>query len=179
MAMRVGNILRRCAANFPTKHALVYGQRRVSYDALNRRVNSLANSLVKMGLQKADRVAVLLHNCPEFFEVYFACAKLGAILVPLNFRLVGRELEDQLEVRHSMGSNYRDAEQRIAFLTGRIEALTMANALEHEQVAQSHGEAALDDADRRGHCHDARGTALLRVRGLGRFGRIRSGIKVA
>ncbi len=97
MAMRVGNILRRCAANFPVKHALVYGQRRVSYDALNRRVNSLANSLMKMGLQKGDRVAVLLHNCPEFFEVYFACARSGAICVPINNLLRQREFRQILE----------------------------------------------------------------------------------
>jgi long-chain acyl-CoA synthetase len=90
--MSVGNILRRSAFNFPDKHALVFGSQRTSYAELNRRVNCISNSLLKMGLQKGDRVAVLLHNCPEFIEMYFACAKCGGIFVPINNLLKKREL---------------------------------------------------------------------------------------
>lgn len=90
--MSVGNILRRSAFNFPDKHALVFGSQRTSYAELNRRVNCIANSLLKMGLRKGDRVAVLLHNCPEFIEMYFACAKSGGIFVPINNLLKKREL---------------------------------------------------------------------------------------
>lgn len=82
--MGVGNILRRSAFNYANKTALVFENQRIDYCELNRRVNCLANSLLQMGLLKGDRVAVLLHNCPEFFEIYFACAKSGAIFVPIN-----------------------------------------------------------------------------------------------
>ncbi|MBI4965449.1 MAG: long-chain-fatty-acid--CoA ligase [Desulfomonile tiedjei] len=90
--MSVGNVLRRSAFNYPDKTALVFGDQRINYAELNRRVNCLANSLLKMGLKKGDRVAVLLHNCPEFIELYFACAKSGGIFVPINNLLKQKEL---------------------------------------------------------------------------------------
>jgi len=90
--MSVGSVLRRGAFNFPNKVALVFGTERITYAELNRRVNCVANSLVKMGMQKGDRVAVLLHNCPEFIELYFACAKSGAVFVPINNLLKQKEL---------------------------------------------------------------------------------------
>jgi long-chain acyl-CoA synthetase len=90
--MGVGNILRRSAANFPEKTALVFEDRRTTYRELDRRVNRVANGLLLAGLRKGDRVAVLLHNGPEFIELYFACARSGAIFVPLNNLLKAREL---------------------------------------------------------------------------------------
>lgn len=90
--MCVGNVLRRSAFNFPDKTALVFGNQRISYAELNRRVNCVANSLVNMGLKRGDRVAVLLHNCPEFIETYFASAKSGGIFVPINNLLKQKEL---------------------------------------------------------------------------------------
>ena len=90
--MGVGNILRRSAFNFPEKTALIFEDRRISYDALNRRVNRAAHGLLQRGLQKGDRMAVLLHNGPEFIELYFACAKSGAVFVPVNNLLTAREL---------------------------------------------------------------------------------------
>lgn len=89
--MSVGSVLRRAAANYPDKVALICGDRRIPYRELNRRVNRVANSLLSMGLHKGDRVAVLLHNCPEFIEIYFACAKSGAIFVPINNLLKQKE----------------------------------------------------------------------------------------
>jgi acyl-CoA synthetase (AMP-forming)/AMP-acid ligase II len=90
--MSVGNILRRSAFNFPDKTALVFQNTRITYGELNRRVNCLANSLLKMGLKKGDRVAGLFHNCPQFFETYFACAKSGGVFVPINNLLKQKEL---------------------------------------------------------------------------------------
>jgi acyl-CoA synthetase (AMP-forming)/AMP-acid ligase II len=90
--MGVGDILRRSAFNNANKPALVFENRRINYGELNQSVNRLANSLLQMGLQKGDRVAVLLHNSPEFFEVYFACAKSGAIFVPINNLFRKKEL---------------------------------------------------------------------------------------
>jgi long-chain acyl-CoA synthetase len=90
--MSVGDVLRRSANKFPKKDALVFGDERISYAELNRRANCVANNLLKMGLHKGDRVAVLLHNCPDFMEIYFACAKSGAIFVPINNLLKQKEL---------------------------------------------------------------------------------------
>jgi len=90
--MGVGSILRRSAFNNANKPALVFENQRMNYGELNQRVNCFANSLLQMGLLKGDRVAALLHNCPEFFEVYFACAKSGAIFVPINNLFRQKEL---------------------------------------------------------------------------------------
>jgi long-chain acyl-CoA synthetase len=95
--MSVGDILRRSAAKFPNKTGIVFEDARYTYEELNLRVNSLTDSLMQMGLKQGDRVAVLLHNCPEFFEIYFASAKSGGIFVPINNLLREKELRQILE----------------------------------------------------------------------------------
>lgn len=67
--------------------------RRLSYRALNQRSNRVANALLAAGVQKGDRVAILMMNGAEFIETFFAVAKIGAVNVPLNWRLVPDELE--------------------------------------------------------------------------------------
>jgi fatty-acyl-CoA synthase len=74
------------------REALVDGERRLTYRQLNRRVNRLARFLQGMGLKRGDRCGILAYNCLEFVEVIFATAKLGLILVPLNWRLAAAEL---------------------------------------------------------------------------------------
>jgi fatty-acyl-CoA synthase len=76
----------------PAKEAVVDGEKRLSYRELNRRVNRLANALQGLGLQNGDRIAVLSYNRVEFLEIIMAAAKLGLILVPLNWRLTAPEL---------------------------------------------------------------------------------------
>jgi long-chain acyl-CoA synthetase len=82
--MPVGNIMRRTADKFQDKTALIHKDNRITYGKLNERINRLANGLLEMGLKKGDRVSVVLHNCPEFIEIYFACAKAGTVFVPIN-----------------------------------------------------------------------------------------------
>ena len=65
----------------------------LTYSELDIRSNKLAEWLQKNGVGKGDRVAILSHNCAEFFELEFACAKIGAIELPLNWRLTKPELE--------------------------------------------------------------------------------------
>jgi len=95
--MPVGDILRRNAFNYGNKTALIFEDQRITYAELNRTVNRAAHQLLKMGLQKGDRLAVLLHNNVEFIELYFACAKSGLVFVPLNNLLKARELIQILE----------------------------------------------------------------------------------
>ena len=65
----------------------------LTYKELDDRACLLANWLQKAGVGKGDRVAILSQNCAEFFELEFACAKIGAIELPLNWRLTKPELE--------------------------------------------------------------------------------------
>ncbi|MBU1274937.1 MAG: o-succinylbenzoate--CoA ligase [Proteobacteria bacterium] len=80
----------------PEKEAVVDGSRRLSYRQLNRRVNRLARALQAQGLTQGDRLALLSYNSLECIEVIMASAKLGLILVPLNWRLTAGELSFQL-----------------------------------------------------------------------------------
>jgi len=65
---------------------------RVSYCELNRRTGRTTALLSACGVTQGDCVALLCRNRIEFFELLFACARLGAILVPLNWRMPGQEL---------------------------------------------------------------------------------------
>ncbi|MFC4557771.1 class I adenylate-forming enzyme family protein [Virgibacillus kekensis] len=64
-----------------------------TYEELDQISNQYANRLRDMGIEKGDRVGILLYNCLEYFGLYFAAAKLGAIAVRLNFRLTSHEFE--------------------------------------------------------------------------------------
>ncbi len=90
--MNLGQILKVNARKFPNTVALKDRERQFTYPELNVRVNKLADSLLKLGLQKGDKVAVLMENSIEIVEIFLATAKTGIIIVPINFRLVGQEV---------------------------------------------------------------------------------------
>lgn len=68
-------------------------ERRFTYVELNARCNRTAHALQEKGIGKGDRVALLMMNGVEYVESFFACAKIGAVVVPINWRLVPDELE--------------------------------------------------------------------------------------
>ncbi len=70
--------------------------RQISYAQLSRRADAAAHLLRRHGIDDGQRVAVLCRNRPEFFELLFACARAGAILVPLNWRMTPGELDQVL-----------------------------------------------------------------------------------
>ncbi|HEV2123934.1 MAG TPA: AMP-binding protein [Chloroflexota bacterium] len=85
--MLIGDILRRQAAptGRPHKAALLYHGQAVTFASLDAQVNRLAHALLARGLRRGDRVALLGRNSPEWVVAYYAAAKCGAILVPVNF----------------------------------------------------------------------------------------------
>jgi acyl-CoA synthetase (AMP-forming)/AMP-acid ligase II len=95
--MTVGEMLTRNANKFPTKKAVVSEEASLDFKTLNDRVNRLANALVKKGLKKGDRIGVLIHNCHQFIEIYFAAAKTGGIFCPYNNHLKQWELKDIID----------------------------------------------------------------------------------
>ncbi|MDQ4086695.1 MAG: AMP-binding protein, partial [Pseudomonadota bacterium] len=70
--------------------------RRRTYTELNDRSARAASLMRRRGVRAGDRVAILCRNRIEFFELLFGCAKLGAILVPLNWRMPPAELDGLL-----------------------------------------------------------------------------------
>lgn len=85
----------RQAAMQPNKVAIkdLDTDRQFTYRELNERSESLAAWLQDNGVQSGCRVAILARNCAEFFELQFACGKIAAIAVPLNWRLTEKELD--------------------------------------------------------------------------------------
>jgi long-chain acyl-CoA synthetase len=77
---------------FPEKPALIMGDAVLTYGALNARVNRLAHALRRAGVGAGDAVAAVLHNGFEWFEVLEAVGKLGALLVPVGYRMKGPEI---------------------------------------------------------------------------------------
>lgn len=93
----IGHQLAIQAARRPQAVALAYGPRATTYAQLYDRACRLAQALSVLGVGRGDRVASLMHNGEACFEALFATALLGALHVPLNFRLVAREIGQQLE----------------------------------------------------------------------------------
>ena len=95
MSINIGNLLARRAHINGSIEALydVAADRRYTYAELNSETNKVASLLVDAGVKKGDRVALLQMNSAEFMTAFFATAKLGAVIVPLNWRLVPDELE--------------------------------------------------------------------------------------
>ncbi len=93
--MNIGLITAKAARLHPEREALidVPNDRRMTYAVLDERVRKLANGLLReLGLSKGDRVAILAKNCIEYLEIYYACARVGLIAQPLNWRLGEAEL---------------------------------------------------------------------------------------
>ncbi len=91
--MHVGELVARNARRYPDKVGLHYAGCNLTYRELNERVNRVANALADQGIRKGDRVAIMTRNCPEFVETYLAAGKMGAVTVPINYRLAPGEVE--------------------------------------------------------------------------------------
>ena len=93
--MNLGSFLAKRARLSPKLEAVVEVEqnRRFSYAELDARANRIAHVLLAKGVQKGDRVALLAMNGVEYIESYFGAAKIGAVVVPLNWRLVPDELD--------------------------------------------------------------------------------------
>ena len=91
--MNLANILDLQAVKRPEKAGVVFGETEYPYAHLNREANRMANALIALGVQKGDRVAMWLPNCPEFITTFFGIIKIGAVVVPLNILFKAREVE--------------------------------------------------------------------------------------
>ena len=85
--MLISEFLDLSAMLVPERTAIAFEGKRHSYAQLKDRVNRLADSLNRLGLEKGDRAAILEVNCNEYVEACFATVKVGGIFVPLNFRV--------------------------------------------------------------------------------------------
>ena len=81
----------------PNKTAVIFGDIRLSYNAINAMVNQVANGLVESGIRPGDKVALSCPNLPYFPIVYYGILKAGGVVVPLSVLLKAREIAYHLE----------------------------------------------------------------------------------
>ncbi len=119
--MNIASILIQAVDRYPHKEALVFGSRRWTYAEWNARVNRVAHALTGLGVRPSDRVALYLSTDEASVTTYFACQKLGAVAVPMNFRLAAGEVAHILRdagarllvYSHSLLANVLEARQQV------------------------------------------------------------------
>lgn len=94
--MNLAELVRYWGKTRPTRQAIVFGDTSQTWAEVDAVTDALARGLAARGVRKGDRVAVMMLNRPELAHVILATLKLGAISVPLNFRLIGKELAPML-----------------------------------------------------------------------------------
>ncbi|AZU60825.1 fatty acid--CoA ligase [Neobacillus mesonae] len=94
MTTTIGKIFELTVKKYPNKEALydVRKNVRYTYKEWGEHVNRLANALLKEGVKKGDRVSTFMFNTEELGTAFFACAKIGAVFNPINFRLTPEEV---------------------------------------------------------------------------------------
>ena len=130
-SMNIAWWVQRWSELHPDKPAILFEGQQISYLQLHERTNQTSCWLQSLGIEKGERVAVMLNNCPEFIEIYLACARLGAIFVPINYRLAGPELEYTLD--NSQPSVFVFGDE----FTGEIEKLDLNDSLPHMLLAKA------------------------------------------
>jgi len=97
--MNLGRMLAETTQRFPGNIAVIHEKCRMTYEELNGAANALARHFRGLGLDRGDKIALMLPNCPEFIISYFAAQKLGAVAVTLNV------LSTPYELRHLLGNS--------------------------------------------------------------------------
>jgi long-chain acyl-CoA synthetase len=116
--LRVADVVREHAAQRGDRVAIRHGDRALTYAELDERSSRLAQALLAGGVSDGSRVAYLDRTAPEVVELLFATSKIGAVTVPLNWRLSPRELALVLEDARApvlvAGSTYADVAHELA-----------------------------------------------------------------
>jgi len=95
--MDIGSYLAQNARKTPEKLAIQCEGRSYTYKEFNEEVNQFAHGLLNLGVNKGDRIALMMKNSDQFVFAFFAGAKIGAVIVPVNFRLTASEVHYILE----------------------------------------------------------------------------------
>ena len=90
--MLLSSILENAVKDHPHRQAIACGNVSVDYSELHSGVRRFAGGLKEQGLGFPDRIAIIHRNCHHFLEIYFAAAQIGAVLVPINYRLSPKEI---------------------------------------------------------------------------------------
>lgn len=89
----LGDILERTKDRYPDKFAIAYKDLRLTYTELDVLVNQTAHGMRKDGVKKGDKMTVMSRNSLDFVVVNFALARLGAVMIPINYMLTASDAE--------------------------------------------------------------------------------------
>src|SRR5438270_9277551 len=118
--MDLSQLIERNAAFTPDKAAVVFEEETLSYSAFHARVQLTACALKsEFGVSRGDRIAVLSLNRPDYLVLLYACARLGATLVPLNWRLA---VAEQLFILSDARAKLLVLEQAFAEILPQLQA---------------------------------------------------------
>jgi long-chain acyl-CoA synthetase len=96
-------VLSENAQRYPQRTAVISDDRKLSFAELETATNRLANSLARLGLQRGQKMIIMLPNIPEFVVAYYAILKTGGVVVPINILYKAREIEFLLEDSEAIG----------------------------------------------------------------------------
>jgi len=126
------NLLRERAAAHRERLLLIDGARRLTYGEFAREAARVAAALVRLGVKKGDKVALLLDNCPEFLFVIFAAAQVGAVFVPVNTAFAAEEVGyvlDHSEAKYLLaGAEYLPLVEKARAFCPRVERMIVLGA---------------------------------------------------
>ena len=107
--MTIYKVLSKQTKKHPTKPFIIFQGDEISYNEIFERVNRCTRWLEGKGINKGDTVAVFLSNSPIFYEVWFACAAIGAIVLPINTATTPSEVDYFLDHSDSKGFIYEES----------------------------------------------------------------------
>ncbi|MCM8797585.1 MAG: long-chain fatty acid--CoA ligase [Candidatus Omnitrophica bacterium] len=93
----LADLLSLSAKKYPDRIAIVFGRKKITYKILNELTDQIASGLINLGIEKQDKIAIFLDNCPEFVISYYAILKAGAVAVPINYMFKLEETKYILE----------------------------------------------------------------------------------
>jgi fatty-acyl-CoA synthase len=93
----VGDALKRSAARNPAARAIHFMGRELTYGQFDALTNKVARLLIQNGIERGDAVAIFAMNSPEYAAAFFACARIGAMLVPINLMFTAEDADYVLE----------------------------------------------------------------------------------
>ncbi|WP_218242972.1 AMP-binding protein [Comamonas fluminis] len=118
----------------PDRIAFGCGEQKLTFSQLDKRANQLGNALRARGIGRGDNVGIQLYNCAEYLEAFFACSKIGAIPVNVNYRYVADELQGLFNSLHLRGLVYgADFDAAVLDVLPQVPTLRLALRVGDEQ----------------------------------------------
>lgn len=115
----VHDVLRHHAQERPDHLAIICEDRRLTYDELHHQSNRTANAMHRSGVEAGDRVGFLGKESEQYYDILFACAKTGAVLTPINWRLKPTEIH---HILHDSGATLLFADDEFLDMAATLKA---------------------------------------------------------